>query len=57
MSVTVLWNTRDWARAIDVLPADGPLPCRTALVPRGRVAHALRRALEMACRCSHRSHG
>ena len=45
MSVTVLWTTRDWARAIADLPADGPLPCRTALVPRGRVAHALRREL------------
>ena len=45
MPVTVLWTTRDWARAIADLPAGGPLPCRTALVPRGRVAHALRREL------------
>ena len=45
MPVTVLWNTRDWSIAIADLPADGPLPCRTALVPRGRVAHALRREL------------
>ncbi len=45
MSVTVLWTTRDRASAIADLPADGPLRCRTALVPRGRVAHALRREL------------
>jgi hypothetical protein len=45
MPVTVLWDTRRWARAIADLPADSPLPCRTALVPRGRVAHALRREL------------
>ncbi len=41
----VFWTTRDWAEAIAVLPAGGPLPCRTVLVPRERVAHALRREL------------
>jgi len=41
----VLWSTRDWAAAIVALPVEGPLPCRTVLVPRERVAHALRREL------------
>ena len=41
----VFWTTRDWAEAIAALPAVGPLPCRTVLVPRERVAHALRREL------------
>jgi RecB family exonuclease len=41
----VFWTTRDWAEAIAALPAGGPLPCRTVLVPRERVAHALRREL------------
>ncbi|MBI4564837.1 MAG: PD-(D/E)XK nuclease family protein [Planctomycetes bacterium] len=45
MNVKILWNSRDWADAVDKLPAQGPLPCRTVLVPRGRVAHALRREL------------
>ncbi len=45
MTMPVLWNTRDWAAAIAALPVDGPLPCRTVLVPRERVAHALRREL------------
>ena len=45
VSPDLLWTTRDWASAVADLPADGPLPCRTALVPRGRVAHALRREL------------
>jgi hypothetical protein len=44
-SLLVFWSTRDWAEAIAVLPAGGPLPCRTVLVPRERVAHALRREL------------
>jgi hypothetical protein len=44
-SVQVLWSTREWADAIAALPVTGPLPCRTVLVPRGRVAHALRREL------------
>ena len=45
VQVTVLWNTRDWAAAIAALPVEGPLACRTVLVPRERVAHALRREL------------
>src|SRR5262245_38498157 len=44
-TVHVFWNTRDWARAIAEMPAEGPLPARTVLVPRERVAHALRREL------------
>lgn len=41
----VLWTAADWARAIAGLPAAGPLPVRTALVPGEAVAHTLRRAL------------
>jgi RecB family exonuclease len=44
-SIEVLWSTRAWAEAIARLPVSGPLPCRTVLVPRERVAHALRREL------------
>jgi RecB family exonuclease len=43
--VIVLWSTRDWADAMTALPVEAPLPCRTVLVPRERVAHALRREL------------
>jgi len=43
--IDILWSTRAWAEAIAALPAGGPLPCRTVLVPRERVAHALRREL------------
>src|SRR3972149_5188866 len=43
--VELLWSARDWAGGIAGLPVDGPLPCRTVLVPRERVAHALRREL------------
>jgi hypothetical protein len=45
---TVVWSALDWARAIAALPVDGPLPSRTVLVPRERVAHALRRELVRA---------
>jgi RecB family exonuclease len=45
MNVKIFWSTRDWADVIAALPVDGPLPCRTVLVPRERVAHALRREL------------
>lgn len=45
MDVRILWRSRDWADAVAALPVDGPLPCRTVLVPRERVAHALRREL------------
>src|SRR5512140_2871816 len=34
-----------WADAVAALPARGPLPARTVLVPSERHAHALRRAL------------
>lgn len=48
MAVKTLWSSRDWAEAIAALPAPGPLPCRTVLVPRERVAHSLRRELVRA---------
>ena len=38
-------TTRELARVIVSLPAPGPLPLRTVLVPNGRIAHALRREL------------
>jgi RecB family exonuclease len=41
-------STRAWANAIADLPAGTPLPMRTVLVPRERVAHALRRELVRA---------
>src|SRR5512132_1190663 len=44
-AVTIFWSTRDWAHALAALPAGGALPSRTALVPRERVAHSLRREL------------
>src|SRR5262245_64483973 len=44
----ILWSTSDWANAIAALPVEGPLPYRTVLVPRERVAHALRRELVLA---------
>src|SRR5262245_19364961 len=43
--VEVFWTPGDWARAIDALPAGGPLPSRCVLVPREAVAHSLRREL------------
>lgn len=43
--IRILWSLRDWTDALAALPAKTPLPCRTALVPRERVAHALRRRL------------
>jgi RecB family exonuclease len=45
LAVSVLWRTSDWANAIAAMPTEGPLPGRTVLVPRERVAHALRREL------------
>lgn len=45
MDVRILWTARDWADAVAALPVHGPLPCRTVLVPRERVAHVLRREL------------
>ncbi len=39
----VLWTPGEWARAIDALPAGGPLPSRCVLVPRETVSHSLRR--------------
>lgn len=50
MRVRVVWSAGMWASAVADLPADGPLPCRTALVPRMRVAHVLRRELVRAGR-------
>src|SRR2546428_12836792 len=41
----IFWGTGTWAEAVAALPVQGPLPCRTVLVPRERVAHALRREL------------
>jgi len=43
--IDVLWNAREWAEAIARLPTELPLLCRTALVPRERVAHTLRRQM------------
>lgn len=45
MPTKLLWTSRDWAAAVAELPVRGPLPCRTVLVPRERIAHALRREL------------
>src|SRR5579884_3325419 len=38
MGVTVLWNSRQWARAIAALPASGAFPYGTVIVPRGAFA-------------------
>jgi RecB family exonuclease len=46
--VQLCWTALDWARAIVALPVEAPLPLRTVLVPRERVAHALRRELGRA---------
>src|SRR5262245_26229804 len=45
MTVKIIWTSRDWAKAVVDLSAEGPLPCRTILVPKERVAHVLRREL------------
>jgi hypothetical protein len=45
MTTAVVWTPGDWARAIEALPAGGPLPSRCVLVPREAVAHSLRREL------------
>src|SRR5436305_1177113 len=45
--IEVIWSTRAWAEAIASLPASDPLPCRTVLVPRERIAHALSRDGEL----------
>jgi len=37
MDVTVIWDSRSRAKAVAALPAQGPLPCRTVLVPREQV--------------------
>jgi ATP-dependent Lhr-like helicase len=44
----VLWSTRDWVSAVIDLQTDDALPCRTVLVPRESVAHALRRGIVKA---------
>ena len=56
MDAKVFWNIRDWADAVAQMPVQGPLPCRTALVPRERVAHVIRRELIRMGRhrCAHR---
>lgn len=43
-------TTREFARAVMSMPAPGPLPLRTVLVPNGRIAHALRREILAAGR-------
>lgn len=48
MTAAVLRDTRAWAEAIAALPAPGPLPARTVLVPGEPVAHSLRRELVRA---------
>src|ERR1700733_6258577 len=45
MQVTVVWTSRDWVDAVAELPVQEPLQCRTVLVRRERVAHALGRDL------------
>jgi PD-(D/E)XK nuclease superfamily len=45
MRFLVLDTAASWADAVAALPARGPLPSRTVLVPSERHAHALRRAL------------
>jgi len=50
MEANIFWSTRDWATAINALPVEAPLPCRTVLVPWEPVAHALRRELIRAGR-------
>jgi hypothetical protein len=45
MAVKIIWTSRDCAQMVADLPVEGPLPCRTVLVPRERVAHVLRREL------------
>ncbi|PYV13579.1 MAG: PD-(D/E)XK nuclease family protein [Acidobacteria bacterium] len=50
MIVRVFWNLAEYAPAIADLPAAGPLPCRTVLVPRSSIAHSLRRELILAGR-------
>lgn len=48
MRIERISSTRDLVEAIARLPAARPLPCRTALVSRERVAHGLRRELVRA---------
>lgn len=38
----ICWTSRDILDRIADLPAEGPLPRRTVVVPRARVAHRLR---------------
>jgi len=52
VSVKVVWTAGAWANAVADLPAEGPLPCRTVLVPRMQVAHVLRRELVRAARAA-----
>jgi hypothetical protein len=43
--IPVLWTTRAGAEAIAAGPAVTPLPSRTVLIPRERVAHSVRREM------------
>jgi hypothetical protein len=45
MTAKIIWTSRDWAQAVADLSVEGPLPCRTVLVPKEGVAHVLRREL------------
>jgi hypothetical protein len=45
MPVKIIWTSGDCAQALVDLPVEGPLPCRTVLIPQERVAHVLRREL------------
>lgn len=38
-AVKVFWSTRDWAETVAPMPVEGPLPCRTVLVPRETPSH------------------
>jgi RecB family exonuclease len=44
-SSVVVWTTQDLAGVIGALPREGRLPACTVILPRMRIAHALRRAL------------
>ena len=47
----VCWNTHDILDRIADLPVDGPLPRRTIVVPKARVAHRVRCGLIQGNRC------
>lgn len=44
-SPSILWSTAEVADAVAALPAEGPLPVRTIVLPDPRMAHPIRRIL------------